>query len=205
MTSVVAIANMALSRIGNSQRINALDEASIQAEQCALFYETSRDMVLRDYPWGFATSFASLAQLAISDDPSYGYTYALPSDCLKVRGIVNPVFQDGYWPACVDRIEIPRTAFRIISGNRLATSANPVTIEYTAKVDSPEVFDPMFVSALAWRLAAQIAPAIAKDAGAAQMCEQMYRSEIVSAATSMLNEGDTHRQTQSSFITGRGE
>ncbi|MBD1601987.1 hypothetical protein [Pseudomonas typographi] len=209
MPSVVDICNMALSRIGNSQRINALTEASIQAEQCSLFYEPSRDFVLRDYPWAFATAFVSLAQVSTNPDPEYPYCYSMPTDCLKARRIVNEAFPEGYWPfpERIERPRIPRIGFRIIngsSGRLISTSVSPATLEYTIKVDSPELFDPIFVSALAWRLAGQIAPAIAKDANVAQTCEQMYRSEIAGAAAAMLNEGANDYVPESSFISGRG-
>lgn len=208
MPSVVDIANMALSRIGNSQRIDALTEASAQAEQCSLFYEPARDMVLRDYPWAFATGFVSLAQVATNPDQQYAYAYSMPTDCLFARRIVNDVFPVGYWPFpdCIERPRIPRIGFQVIngsSGRLIVTSISPASLEYTIKVESPELFDPLFVSALAWKLAAQIAPALAKDAGISQNCEAMYRSEIASAAARMLNEGADDHMPESSFITGR--
>lgn len=208
MPSVVDISNMALSRLGNSQRINALDEASIEAEQCSLFYEPSRDFVLRDYPWGFATAFVSLAQVATNPDPEYAYAYSMPSDCLKARKIVNSVFPEGGWPfpGCIERPNIPATAFRVIngsSGRLISTAVSPATLEYTLQVTSPELFDPMFVSALAWKLAAQVAPALAKDASVATTCEQMYRAEMTQAAAAMLNEGSNSYVRESSFISVR--
>lgn len=208
MASEAAICNMALSRIGNSQRIDSLEEASIQAEQCSLFYEASRDMVLRDFPWSFATAFANLAEVAVNPNPGFAHAYAVPTDCITVRGLVNGIFQEGAWPfICdIDRPNIPRIAYKIVggSGTRLiCTSISPATLEYTAKVTAPELFDPIFVSALAWKLAGQVAPALAKDAGVAQNCEQMYQMEIRTAVTAMLNESANDYRPESSFITGR--
>lgn len=206
MASVVDICNMALSRIGNSQRINALDEASIQAEQCSLFYEPSRDFVLADYPWPFAMAYVSLAEVVDNPNPEFPHSYSVPTDCLRARRIVNGIFPDGAWPYCVNRPEIPQTPYRIIngaSGRVLSTIVNPATLEYTAKVTSPELFDPIFVSALAWKLAGQIAPAIAKDAGAAQSCEGMYRAEMAQAFAGAENESAQDYRRESSFITGR--
>lgn len=206
MASVIDICNMALSRIGNSQRINALDEASIQAEQCSLFYEPARDFVLRDFAWGFATAFASLAEVATNPDPAYPHSYAVPTDCLKIRQIVNPVFPAWYgapFDDCVRRPNVPGIGYRVV-GRVIATTVSPATLEYTQQVTNPELFDPMFVSALAWRLAGQIAPAVAKDAGVASTCEGMYRAEIAQAAAAMLNEGRTDTNFESSFITVRG-
>jgi hypothetical protein len=208
MSSVVDICNMALSRIGNSQRINALDEASIQAEQCSLFYEPSRDFVLTDYPWPFATAYVALAEVASNPNPNFPYSYAMPTDCIKARCIVNSIFPEGYWPDCIDRPNIPATPFKVIngsSGRLISTIVTPATLEYTLKVTSPELFDAIFISALAWKLGAQIAPAISKDASTAQKCEAAYRAEIAQAAAGALNESSSNYTRESVFITGRGQ
>lgn len=206
MPSVVDIANMALSRIGNSQRISSLDEASLQAEQCSLFYEHARDFVLRDYPWGFATAFVELAQVEINPDPRFQYAYAQPQDCLKIRGIVNQAFAGADIWYCHNLPRIPRVEYRVVHGQNqplIATNASPATLEYTLRITAPEVFDPIFVSALAWKLGAQIAPAISKDANAAQMCEGAYQAEIRQAAAASMNESAAAPRPESSFISGR--
>ncbi|MGV6475352.1 hypothetical protein [Azotobacter vinelandii] len=211
MSSVVEICNMALSRIGNSDRIDALDEDTAQAEQCSLFYETTRDFVLRDFHWGFATAFVSLAEVSANPDPEYPYAYAMPTDCLKARRIVGNVLPESFWP-CVNegwaRPVIKPIPFRVINGSSnslIATTISPATLEYTKKIESSELFDPMFVSALAWRLASQIAPALSNNAGIAQTCDAQYQLEIARAASAMLNEGVNDFTRESSFITGRGQ
>lgn len=50
MASVVQICNMALTRIGQNQFIDSIDEQSKAAELCALHYEQCRDQVLQDFP-----------------------------------------------------------------------------------------------------------------------------------------------------------
>nr|WP_280041951.1 hypothetical protein [Pseudomonas sp. Hg5Tf]MDH2559000.1 hypothetical protein [Pseudomonas sp. Hg5Tf] len=184
MSSVVDICNMALSRIGVSQRIDDLEEASLEAEQCSLFYEHSRDFVLRaDCDWGFATAFSDLAEVTENPDPGYQHAYAMPVDCMRARRIVNQTFPVIDWPYCDMQAypQFPEIKFRVINGssNRLiATNVSPAKLEYTLKVESPEMFDPIFVSALAWKLGANIAPALSRDASTAGSCEGQYREEI---------------------------
>lgn len=210
MSSVIDICNMALFRIGNSIRIDDLEENSTAARICKQFYESCRDFVLRaDCDWGFATAFAQLAEVASNPNPEYPYAYAVPNDCMRVRRIVNPVFPQGVWPAGMDchMPEIPRIPFRIINGTSqrlICTNVSPATLEYTLKVESPEMFDPVFVSALAWYLASQVAGPLAKDAGIASACAAEYKSEVLIAAAAALNEGVTQYQRESMFITGRG-
>jgi len=210
MSSVIDICNMAIFRIGNGTRIDDLEENSQPARICKQFYESSRDFVLRaDCDWGFATAFAQLAEVADNPNPEYPFAYAVPNDCMRVRRIVNPVFPQGVWPAGMhcQMPELPRIQFRIINGSSqrlISTNVSPATLEYTLKVESPEMFDPIFVSALAWYLASQIAGPLAKDAGIASACAGEYRLEVLVAAAAALNESVTQYQHESIFITGRG-
>lgn len=210
MSSVIDICNMAIFRIGNSIRIDDLEENSTAARICKQFYESSRDFVLRaDCDWGFATAFAQLAEVAENPNPEYPYAYAVPNDCLQVRRIVNPVLPQGVWSAGTDcqMPEIPPIPFRVINGasqRLISTNISPATLEYTLKVESPEMFDPMFVSALSWHLASEIAGPLAKDAGVASACFAQYKATVLEAAAAALNEGTTQYQRESTFITGRG-
>ncbi len=207
MSSVVEICNMALSHIGHSQRIDDLTEASLEAEQCSLFYEHARDYVLRaDCDWGFATAFAQLAQVATNPNPEYPYAYAVPNDCMRVRRILPPSFPAGFLPVGVCMQAIPDIKFRLINGasqRLISTVIEPATLEYTLKVESPEMFDPVFVSALSWYLASLIAAPLAKDTSVAQSCYAAYQGDILRAAAAALNEGAPGQPPESSFITGR--
>ena len=213
MSSVIEICNMALFRIGVGQRIDDLEEASAAAEKCNAFYEHSRDFVLRaDNDWGFATAFADLAEVEVNPDQRYEHAYAVPVDCLRIRRLTSAEYPRVDWQCEGDRYyygypRIPQIGYNVINGagNRLiATNAKPARLEYTLKVTEPELFDPVFVSALAWKLAGNIAPALSKDPGVAASCDAQYMMEIMRARTLALNEGDNTHQFESSFIVGRG-
>ena len=210
MSSVIDICNMAIFRIGNGTRIDDLEENSQPARICKQFYDSSRDFVLRaDCDWGFATAFAQLAEVADNPNPDFQYAYAVPNDCMRVRRIVNPGWQQGAIPAGFECYmpELPRIPFRVVNGSSqrlISTSVSPATLEYTLKVTSPELFDPIFVSALAWYLAGEIAGPLAKDAGIASACYAQYKATVLEAAATALNEGTTQYQRESTFITGRG-
>lgn len=61
MASVIEICNRALSNIGNSRSINSLTEASKEAGQCSLHFDSCRDAALADFDWNFATKRLALA------------------------------------------------------------------------------------------------------------------------------------------------
>lgn len=209
MASVVDICNMALSRIGNGQRIDSLTERSAQAEKCALFYEQTRDTVLRDFNWPFATKFVQLAQVADNPNPSGEYSYAYPTDCLMARKLVNAMFPIDYLPSNYGwhgLPQIPSIPFRIIQGDStrlIATSVTPARLEYTARIEDSGQFDPLFVSALSWKLAVELCLPLAKEQNIAQSCEQQYQTVIASARAQALNEAAPGRMPESTFITGR--
>lgn len=207
MSSVVDICNIALFRIGNSMRIDDITENSKPAEACNQFYDNCRDFVLRDAcNWGFATAFVKLAEVVTNPDPEYPHAYALPTDCMRVRRIVSPArVAAGGFPS-QGMPQVSDTPYRIINGGSqrlISTVVAEATLEYTVKVENSEMFDPVFVSALAWRLASQIAAPLAKDAGIAGGCAAQYEAEIRAAAAAALNEGTTSYPRESSFITGR--
>lgn len=210
MSSVIDICNMAIFRIGNSIRIDDLEENSTPARICKQFYESSRDYVLRaDCDWGFATAFVQLAEVVDNPSPEYSHAYAVPTDCMRVRRIVNPGWPQGALSAGLDcnAPQVQRIPFRIINGTSqrlISTSVSPATLEYTLKVESPEMFDPIFVSALAWYLASEIAGPLTKDAGITSACYAQYKATVLEAAAAALNEGATQYQRESTFITGRG-
>lgn len=210
MSSVIDICNMAIFRIGQGQRIDDLEENSQAARICKQFYESSRDFVLRaDCDWGFATAFAQLAEVESNPNPEFTHAYAVPNDCMRVRRIVNPAWPQGAVPAGSEQCmpDLPRIPFRVVNGSSqrlISTNASPATLEYTLKVTSPELFDPIFVSALAWYLASEIVGPLAKDAGIASACYAQYKSTILEASAAALNEGTTQYQRESTFITGRG-
>ena len=61
VVSQVLIANMALSNIGTKSEIASLDENSVEAKQCKLWYDLSRKQALEAFDWGFARKRLTLA------------------------------------------------------------------------------------------------------------------------------------------------
>ena len=188
-SSIVQICNIALSRIGQSERINSLGEPGASAEQCDLFYELCRDQVLGDFPWPFATGFATLSELATNPDPEFERCYTLPVDCLTVRRVLLPGFNTMSWTGNCAVPSYPPIKHRVIAGpssRLLSVNIENAQIEYTKRIESSGMFSAQFVSALAWKLAESIAPAISRVAGISQACARAYFSEVTRAQTVVL-------------------
>ncbi|MBP2652629.1 MAG: hypothetical protein H6Q73_198 [Firmicutes bacterium] len=151
MASVVEICNLALAKIGQGT-INTLSEASPQAEACSLVYEPTRDALLRQYPWNFATKSAFLGQVSVTipEADVWLYIYQYPTNALHVRKVFN---KGNIAP------EIPNDYEIISTGNSKYVCCNidQAIARYTLRVTDTTVFDPLFVQALACKIATELA------------------------------------------------
>lgn len=83
------IINQALSRIGVSKQIaNILTDATNEAVTARLHYSDDVERTLRDFPWPFATHYATLVVVAGPSpvaSPDWLYAYRRPIDCVFER------------------------------------------------------------------------------------------------------------------------
>lgn len=193
MTSIVSICNLALTRIG-AQTINDLEEASSAARHCKALYEPTRDSLLEKHPWRFARSRASLAALVVSeaDKPrEWSQVYALPSDSLTPLYIepasagTIPLHRDCYTGPEYWRQQIPDATppFEVRAGRQIMTDEEDAVLIYTARIEDPTRYEPLFVEALSWRLAGDLASALKGD--------MRRREGAFAAAQTAINEAET--------------
>lgn len=141
-TSPVNVANQALRLLG-AEAIAAFDEGTKIANAVSEVYDTERDALLRSHEWNFATKRADLALLAAApaggDAPASAFQ--LPSDCLRVLA-VSP---DQTWA---------------VEGRTIVVDSDVLSIRYTARIEDPTQWDPMFTRAFAAALAMALAYAV---------------------------------------------
>lgn len=193
MTTNVEICNLAISHCGASQFIASLNEPSNEARLCALHLPVLRRATLRDAPWGFATRRQTLALISSGTVSGWAYRYSLPSDCLAALAIVVPGSR------------APRSEERIpfeVSASGLSTDQARAELIYTADIESPALFDALFVQTLAFGLAAEIAPALSASSGLAKMAADNYLRLMSRALAASLREG-MESVPESSLISGR--
>lgn len=215
MASVVEICNMALGNI-RSAGINSLTEPSVQAQQCKLRYATVRDVVLASAPWGFNKTVTSLAQLSAVTVFNWQYVYQHPQDCLYIDRII-PNYE--YFSSAALQSQLSRLGTNppdltksvpyerhIVNGNRVIVTNEPLArIQYRARIDDPNVYDPAAIEAIAWLLSAEVAiPIVGGEAGRVLRSDalQMYKSFINSAAADNQNQM-RKTQVESEFVTAR--
>jgi len=191
--SAVALCNLALVRLGGAT-ISALDEGSKESILCDLLFGPSRDATLRDHPWNFATLRRTLADTGSPLAPwAYGYTY--PSNCLFAREIVNPRGAAG---------RIPFEVAGDGKGGRVIYTDQPqAVLRYTATVTDLSACDPLFLEALSWKLAAELAMPLATNKTLMDMAEGQYRAVLSLARACNANEGASRPETMATWLAGR--
>lgn len=178
--SNVSICNMALARIEAKAQIQSLTQAGREAKFCNTFFEHCRDMLLQRMQPSWAMKRAALSDLGSPPD-EWSYRYAYPSDCLLAVEIVN----------LADRNK--RIKFEIADNDGassvILTDEDDAVLWYVRTITNPSVFDPLFIDALAWSLAAEIAMPLTADGDRKKLAEQKMVAAIMSAAASSGNEG----------------
>ena len=168
------VVNLALARIGYKGRIGSLYDGSTAAKKALDLYSQTRDELIRDGQYEFAERIVA-GTLVKQAPPSYVttpwsaashpdlpwlFSYAFPSDCLKIRSIrQTPMFipnfdpQHNVWSLGNDTGSSPPA--KVI----LCNVANAM-ITYAGQVTDPSDWDSGFIEALAAALGRRLAPVL---------------------------------------------
>lgn len=222
MSSEVEICNLALSRLGDSATVAAINpsDGSAQADHCSRFYPIARDSMLEMHSWGFATTRVSLA-LMTNPWPEWTYAYAQPNDAVNLLAVLAPDAASDYSvavPLAANYYGNVNTGTGIYTpqeyaaetdatGNEIIyTNQVNATLRYTRRVTDTTKFSPLFTDALGWLLASYMAGTILKgDSGmaAARNCAAMFQQVMGRATTSDANQQRNTINQSVSWMAGR--
>lgn len=215
----IHIINQALLKIGVSQLIVSLDEASREAFTGNELYDPVLRETLRHFPWPFATKYAAATDLLVGymnliagtetapavrradGSVEWQYMYRYPVDCVKARRIV---------PTSGRSFNRKQLEFRV--GRQWDGLKVPIVysnepdamLEYTAIVECAEdFFDSLFEDALSWRLASKLAPSLARNGLTSADCWRMYLHTVDTAEAVASQEQQQHRDGEAEWIEGR--
>jgi hypothetical protein len=207
-TSEAQLCNAALSALGLDADIQALDETSAEARACNLFYENTRDEVLRDFPWPFARQVTATALSVVVGQPNeFTYQYREPADSLRPLRLLPYGTVTG---VTTGRLETAATRVKFVrredsSGGLIWTDFYNPVLEYTALVEDVARFPPDFSAALALLLASYIAPRLTggdpHKLGERSLIKYQWR--IQTARANAANEDAQELPTDSELILAR--
>lgn len=153
---MTGICNLALAKLGESP-ITAPDPNGTPAQRlCYLFYHPARREVLCANAWTFATALINIetpdAETAAAGHPA---AHALPANCLRVLRVSSPM-----WTLRGLTIYCPETNIRVL---------------YVRDEEDTTLFDPLFVEALATRLACKLCISLTGSTTARKALTEEYR------------------------------
>lgn len=201
VTSVLDIYNLALTRIGHEPMASP-DERGKGGDRCRLHYPVVLNSVLAAHPWNFAIRRAELAQLSFTPTFEFTYAFALPTSPVCLRVIRTEWESAGYSSTAVYGFPgvhglYPQTVeWRVESVNIGGSSVRALLcneasckIEYIALVDDVAQFSPLFVDAVAARLAAEIAISMTDNQSASKTMLDLYQNKMAEARIMDAFEG----------------
>lgn len=197
--SVVGICNLALGNIGSTKFIDSLDERSKEALVCKQYYESTRDTVLQEMEPNFASRRVVLADTGKAVT-GWQYAYAYPTDCAQAGAILLPGMRS---PTPEFRVPFEIGADDTGTSRLILCDLETAELRYTMLVTDPNMFSPLFVTALSWALAANIAMPMAVSPSLAERAEKQYRLMIGAAKAQSLNESQEDPYPQGSSINAR--
>jgi hypothetical protein len=194
--SETAICQLATAHL-RAGTIGSIDDNSIAATHCKLFYETLRDVVLEGSNWGFARKVKPL-QLLSETEFGWTYAYQYPSDCLRVNKLMI-----NYETSAQDDVVY---CISNINGAKVILSNEPgLRISYRSRVTNTDLFPASFKMALSYLIASEIAVAVIgvkEGERLKKISLNMYASYLGSASENDANEEQNLPQ-ESEYVTAR--
>ena len=185
--SITEIANRALDAV-NIDSISSMDDTSKAGRLCNRLFPQLRDTLLRMHPWKFAKTRQNLAASGTTPAWGYAYEYQLPSDYVRMDKLnvtdPSPIYE--------------------VEGNKLLTDyAPPLGIVYIFRVTDVGRFDPLFSTALATLLAANLAKPLTNSDGLRKDLQAQFANDLREARSANAAEGRAQIVESDIFITAR--
>lgn len=187
MATKTDICNMAIRYLGELGNINAIEEASAEAEVSERMYPVALNLMLEEYGWSFATKRAKLALLA-EDEAGWRFKYACPSDLKRVLS----VSYEG------DRFFETPSEFVLGQGDSknlvLYTDTENAVMRYVADTVATTLFPESFCEALALLLASKLAGYIVKGTSGMALSQNILKIYYTALAKAKeYDAGSTRR------------
>ena len=216
--SITSVCNQALSAVGARSFIANLNEGTVEANNCALWYQPVFQQLARSAKWNCLRAQANLSLLAAAtgtpENPTgtnypqpptpWLYSYQIPSNSLAIRFLVPslPFTATGTPPtpaSVASPINIPgqgQIPYAIASGtdsngnaiNILLTNQSRAQAVYTIDQENPALWDSQFQMGFVMSLAAFLVPALSLDKALMQIVIKSAEGIIAQARAADGNE-----------------
>lgn len=187
------IANVALTMMGQKQ-ISIISENTALAIRCRNMWDAAWESFLEQHDWKFARETRDLAQNTDEPPIDYKYSYALPTDCLVPRILV-----DADLPFTIGQAVQP-VEFDVV-GLNIETDVEQVTLRYTANVTNHNLMTPAAVMAFAAHFAMHLSIGMTGSKAMSKVKDQIKEDlpllmvEAIRVNDALGYKADRERQT----------
>lgn len=193
ITSKNEICNLALGHLGNFGTVSDIDTPTNDKEiTFALWYDISRQALLKMVMPNFALARRLVSELVISIPFGYANAFEYPSDCLKVLGLGN-----------IDQ----RADFTYsIEGNVIYTDddwEDGMQLRFIRDIIDVNAMSPEFKMLLSWYLAGNVAQDITQDANKVALIEKILPGKMSELSGLQAQENRPIRISNSLFKAAR--
>jgi hypothetical protein len=218
MSSQLDIINLAMTHLG-TRLVASLSENSEAARRSSALWAPSRDEVLRDCPWNFATLIQPLALSGKDAVVGWNFAYGYPSKCLLVRKVFTAIIGDmggmsiPDWycdpegkarPEILEDPDFREMIGPVTGGKIIVSQLQSAYAEMTALVDDTTMWDALFVKSMSFKLAAELAQHLVADPNSRAAMENKYMAQIQEAKRVNFVEGQDRAKRTSEFVRSRG-
>lgn len=193
------IFNLALSAMGTKNRIALPTETSVEARECALWYESVRQQVLCAAPFQEARATVRLALQAERDpdadwvtgdpDPGWQFAYAAPQDMLRPRNI-----------STYDRFILSVSG----SEKRIVTNTEDAILVYTFDQTNVDLWSVLLQNAVALALSSAICLKLGGKLDRSQLIAARANDLLMQARVMEGNIDDFQLESVPPWLSARG-
>lgn len=202
MATKLQIWNMALSKMGQSrQLLDTESNATPEHRNLDVLYKPTICSMLEDHSWNFAKRVIQLEPIDFEfSHPSWSFYYNYPEECLDLRLIIfGSNNEEGSTAPFGPPLSTLRTIpFEIVSYDYetkvLCTNLEYAWAEYISSDVDELMFTPIFITALTYRLGAELALALSGDMAVHQ--------ELMKYYTAMFERGKERVSNESAKVIG---
>lgn len=203
--SELEIYNLALGAIGTRTSVSSLTENSREREVCGLWYDITRDTILRAAWWPSVKKWARLALLAertnFNDDwvdtnpgPQWTFAYALPSDMIAPRHLST------YGRFTIE-LYSPTSGSEV---KALMTDDESPILQYSKRQKLVQMWDESLAMAVVYGLAANIAMPLTGKFEVALKMQEQANALVFRAREAVANDQVNQYETIAPWHAARG-
>ena len=196
--SITSICSAALAHLG-MRPIDAITDDNPSANACETYFETARDDVYREHRWTFNTVQESLSLINAAAIIGWEYLYTYPANAATVWAVYNEATVDKKYEQEYEVVYIAT-----LNATAMCSDLESAYCDYGYKITDVTFWEPKFVQAFTYKLAAQMAHTLLGDPAIGIKMMEIYGAVLSEAKRIGAQEKNKKQTVTSSYEDSRG-